>query len=54
MTVCGIFTDALIMPIWRRCRPDSLLHHSKEGSQYASERFQRLMADPGVSRKACL
>lgn len=38
-------TDALIMAIWRRGRPDSLLHHSDQGPQYTSEQFQRLMAD---------
>lgn len=25
-------TDALIMAIWRRGRPDSLLHHSNQGA----------------------
>lgn len=38
-------TDALMMAIWRRGRPDALLHHSDQGSQYTSESFQRLMAD---------
>ena len=32
----------------RRGKPDALLHHSDRGSQYASEQFQRLMADHGV------
>lgn len=41
-------TDALIMAIWRRGRPDQLLHHSDQGSQYTSEPFQRLMADHGI------
>ena len=41
-------TDALIMAIWRRGKPDALLHHSDRGSQYTSEQFQRLMADHGV------
>jgi putative transposase len=36
------------MAIWRRGRPDALLHHSDRGSQYTSEQFQRLMADHGV------
>jgi transposase InsO family protein len=27
-------------------KPDALLHHSDRGSQYTSEQFQRLMADP--------
>jgi putative transposase len=42
-------TDALIMAIWRRGRPQALLHHSDRGSQYTSEQFQRLMADHGVT-----
>jgi putative transposase len=43
-----LVTDALIMAIWRRGKPDALLHHSDRGSQYTSEQFQRLMADHGV------
>ena len=42
-------TDALIMAIWRRGKPDSLLHHSDQGSQYTSEHFQRLMTDHGIT-----
>jgi putative transposase len=45
----GLVTDALIMAIWRRGRPDSLLHHSDQGSQYTSEQFQRLMTDHGIT-----
>ena len=40
-----LVTDALVMAIWRRGKPDALLHHSDRGSQYSSEQFQRLMAD---------
>jgi hypothetical protein len=36
------------MAIWRRGKPDALLHHSDRGSQYTSEQFQLLMADNGV------
>jgi putative transposase len=43
-----LVADALIMAIWRRGRPQALLHHSDQGSQYASEPFQRLMADHGI------
>jgi putative transposase len=43
-----LVTDALVMAIWRRGKPDALLHHSVRGSQYTSEQFQRLMADHGV------
>ena len=44
-----LVTDALIMAIWRRGKPDALLYHSDQGSQYTSEQFQRLMADNGVT-----
>jgi len=44
-----LVTDALVMAIWRRGRPDALLHHSDRGSQYTSEQFQRLLADHGVT-----
>ena len=43
-----LVADALVMAIWRRGKPDALLHHSDRGSQYTSEQFQRLMADNGV------
>ena len=36
---------------WQRGKPDALLHHhSDQASQYASEQFQRLMADSGIVR----
>lgn len=44
-----LVTDALIRAIWRRGKPDALLHHSDQGSQYTSEQFQRLVADNGVT-----
>jgi putative transposase len=40
--------DALLMAIWRRGKPDALLHHSDQGSQYTSKQFQRLMANSGI------
>lgn len=44
-----LVTDALLMAIWRRGKPETaLLHHSDQGSQYTSEDFQRLLADQGV------
>jgi putative transposase len=43
-----LVTDALVMAIWRRGKPDALLHHSDQGSQYTSEAFQRLMAEHDV------
>jgi putative transposase len=43
-----LVTDALLMALWRRGKPDALLHHSDQGSQYTSEQFQRLLVDHGV------
>ena len=44
-----LVTDALIMAIWRRGKPDALLHHSDQGSQYTSQHFQELLAENGVT-----
>ena len=44
-----LVTEALITAIWRRGRPEELLHHSDQGSQYTSECFQRLLADQGIT-----
>jgi putative transposase len=44
-----LVTDALQMAIWRRGKPEALLHHSDRGSQYTSEPFQRLLADHGIT-----
>ena len=44
-----LVTDALLMAIWLRGKPDALLHHSDQGSQYTSEQFRQLMADNGVT-----
>jgi putative transposase len=44
-----LVADALVMAIWRRGKPDALLHHSDQGSQYTSEQFSTLMADNGVT-----
>jgi putative transposase len=43
-----LVADALLMAVWRRGKPDALLHHSDQGSQYTSDQFQRLMADSGI------
>jgi len=40
--------DALMMAVWRRGKPDAVMHHSDRGSQYTSEPFQRLMAEHGI------
>ncbi|KQO55963.1 transposase [Methylobacterium sp. Leaf87] len=44
-----LVTDARLMAVWRRGKPNPLLHHSDQGSQYTSEPFQRLMADHGIT-----
>jgi putative transposase len=44
-----LVTDALVMAIWRRGKPEAVLHHSDRGTQYTSEPFQRLLADHGVT-----
>jgi putative transposase len=41
--------DALTMAVWRRGKPQQLLHHSDQGSQYTSEEFQRLLTDQGIT-----
>lgn len=41
--------DALVMALWRRGKPTELLHHSDQGSQYASEDFQRLLSAEGIA-----
>ena len=44
-----LVTDALMMAIWRRGKPDAVLHHSDQGSQYTSEQFQLLLMRNGVT-----
>ena len=44
-----LVTDALVMAIWRRGKPQELLHHSDQGSQYTSEQFQRLLSEQGIT-----
>jgi putative transposase len=41
--------DALLMAILRRGRPEAVLHHSDQGSQYTSEDFQRLLESHGIA-----
>lgn len=41
--------DALMMAIWRRGKPESLLHHSDQGSQYTSDQFQRLLVEQRIT-----
>ena len=44
-TTTQLVTDALVMAIWRRGKPDALLHHSDRGSQggfkWSSQRLMR-------------
>jgi len=49
MMAAQLVADALMMAIWRRGKPDALLHHSDQGSQYSSEQFQKLLADHGIT-----
>jgi putative transposase len=44
-----LVTDALMMAVWRRGKPESVMHHSDRGSQYTSEQFQQLLAELGVT-----
>ena len=44
-----LVADALVMALWRRGKPNALLHHLDQGSQYGSEQFQNLLADHGVT-----
>jgi putative transposase len=39
----------LLMAIYRRGRPQAVLHHSDQGSQYTSEDFQRLLDSHGIT-----
>jgi len=36
------------MAVWRRGKPDTLLHHSDWDCRHTSEQFQRRMADHGI------
>lgn len=47
--ISQLVADALMMAVWRRGRPKELLHQSDLGSQYTSERFQRLLAEQGIT-----
>jgi putative transposase len=44
-----LVTDALVMALWRRGKPQQLMHHSDQGSQYTSEQFQRLLSEQGIT-----
>lgn len=44
-----LVTDALMMAVWRRGKPEAVMHHSDRGSQYTSEQFQQLLIELGVT-----
>ena len=44
-----LVADALMMAVWRRGKPEAVMHHSDRGSQYTSEQFQRLLVELGVT-----
>ncbi|MGQ0836522.1 MAG: IS3 family transposase [Gammaproteobacteria bacterium] len=44
-----LVAEALTMALWRRGKPEALMHHSDRGSQYTSDQFQRLMSEHGVA-----
>lgn len=44
-----LVTEALMMALYRRGKPNALMHHSDRGSQYTSEQFQRLMVEHDVA-----
>ena len=43
-----LITDALVMALVWRGKPDAVLHHTDRDSQYTRESFQRLLVDHGV------
>jgi len=44
-----LVADALMMAVWRWDKPEALLHHSVQGSQYTSEHLQKLLAEQGIT-----
>ena len=45
----GLATDALSMALVQRSPGDGLLHHSDRGVQYASDDYQKLLAERGIA-----
>jgi transposase InsO family protein len=41
----SLVQDALTMAVWRRCKVDSVVVHSDQGSTYASADYQQLLKD---------
>ncbi|WP_081430961.1 IS3 family transposase [Nitrosococcus oceani] len=52
-----LVNDALLMAIWKRQPPQGLLAHSDQGSQYASDRYQKTLKNHGfmcsMGRQGC-
>lgn len=46
-----LVSDALAVAVWRRGRPNVLLHRSDQGSQYTSEAFQRVLHTLGAQSR---
>lgn len=44
-----LVADALMMAVWGRGRPQAVLHHSDQGSEYTCEHFQRLLTERGLT-----
>ena len=45
----ALATDALTMALWNRKPARGLLHHSDRGGQYASEAYQEILAQHGIT-----
>ena len=44
-----LVADALMMAVWRRGRPQALLHHSDQGCTYASEDYRTRLEAHGIA-----
>lgn len=45
-----LVADALMMAACRRGKPNVLLHHSDQASQYCSEHFRELLKVQGITK----
>lgn len=43
-----LVADALLMAVWRRGKPNALMHHSDRGSQYCQRAVPAPVADSGI------
>jgi putative transposase len=44
-----LVADALMMAVWCWGKPEELLHHADQVSQYTSELFQKLLEEQGIT-----